>query len=67
MTFYERFEQLVAIILSFAIAVAVVALWELLTRIGGLLIAGTLDPLDHRGENGATHCHARPGAQVYYY
>ena len=50
MTFYERFEQVVAIILSFAIAVVViVALWELVARIGGLLIAGTLDPLDHRG------------------
>ncbi len=50
MTFYERFEQVVAIILSFAIAVVVVvALWELLVRIGGLLIAGALDPLDHRG------------------
>jgi len=50
MTFYERFEQVVAIILGFAIAVVVmVALWELLARISSLLIAGTLDPLDHRG------------------
>ncbi len=49
MTFYERFEQTVAIILSFAIAVVVVvALWELLLRIGILLLSGSLDPLDHR-------------------
>jgi len=48
MTFYERFEQVIAIILGFAIAVVVVvALWELMTRIGSLLLAGTLDPLDH--------------------
>ncbi|HFE31696.1 MAG TPA: diguanylate cyclase [Gammaproteobacteria bacterium] len=50
MTFYERFEQVVAIILSFAIAIVVaVALWELVAHIGELLLSGTLDPLDHEG------------------
>ncbi len=50
MTFYERFEQVVAIILSFAIAVVViVALWELVSHIVSLLLAGTLDPLEHSG------------------
>ncbi len=50
MTFYERFEQVIAIILSFVIAIVVaVALWELVAHIGELLLSGTLDPLNHEG------------------
>ena len=50
MNFYQRFEQVVAIILSFAIAIVVVAaLWELLAYLGKMLLSGTLDPLDHEG------------------
>jgi len=50
LTFYERFEQLVAIILSFVIAiVVVVALWELVAHVAELLLSGTLDPLNHEG------------------
>ncbi len=48
MTFYEKFEQVVAIILSFAIAVVIViALFELLVKITELLFTKGLDPLDH--------------------
>ncbi len=50
MTFYEHFEQVIAIILSFVIAIVVaVALWELVAHIGKLLLSGTLDPLNHEG------------------
>ncbi|MCF6338065.1 MAG: hypothetical protein L3J84_08950 [Gammaproteobacteria bacterium] len=47
MTFYNRFEQVIAITPGIAIAVVViVSLWELMTRIGSLLAVRTLDPLD---------------------
>ena len=50
MTFYERFEQMIAIVLSFVIAIVVlVALWELVAHVGELLQSGTLDPLNHEG------------------
>ncbi|HHH48929.1 MAG TPA: diguanylate cyclase [Gammaproteobacteria bacterium] len=50
MTFYERFEQVIAIILSFVIAIVVLAaLWELVAHVGELLLSGTLDPLNHEG------------------
>ena len=48
MTLYERFEQIVAIVLSFIIAVVVaIALFQLLRRVLPLLLGGALDLLDH--------------------
>ena len=48
MTVYERFEQIVAIVLSFTIAVVVlIALVQLLRRLLPLVLGGVLDPLDH--------------------
>ncbi len=48
MNAYERFEQLVAIVLSFVIAaVVVIALFQLVLRVVPTLLAGTLDILDH--------------------
>lgn len=48
MTLYERFEHGVALVLSGIIAVViVVALWQLLWRVGVMLSDGVLDPLDH--------------------
>jgi uncharacterized membrane protein (DUF373 family) len=48
MSLYERFEQVVAIILSLLIAMVIVlALVQLLLRIVPLLLTGALDPLDH--------------------
>ncbi len=49
MTAYERFEQIVAFVLSLLIAVVIViALIQLLMKIMPLLLGGALDPLDHR-------------------
>jgi uncharacterized membrane protein (DUF373 family) len=48
MSFYERFEQVVAIVLSFVIAVIIaLALVQLVARIVLLLLSGTIDPLEH--------------------
>jgi uncharacterized membrane protein (DUF373 family) len=48
MTFYERFEQIVSLVLSLIIAVVIViALAQLIMRLLPLLIAGALDPQDH--------------------
>jgi uncharacterized membrane protein (DUF373 family) len=48
MTAYERFEQLVAFVLSLLIALVVaIALIQLLMRVTPLLLGGALDPLDH--------------------
>jgi uncharacterized membrane protein (DUF373 family) len=48
MTLYERFEQVVAIILSLVIAVVIaLAVVQLLLRVGPLLITGAIDPLEH--------------------
>jgi hypothetical protein len=48
MTAYERFEQIVAFVLSLVIAVViVVALLQLILEVLPLLIGGALDPLDH--------------------
>jgi uncharacterized membrane protein (DUF373 family) len=48
MTAYERFEQIVALLLSLIIAMVVaIALFQLLKRIFPLLLGGALDPLDH--------------------
>ncbi len=49
MTFAERFEHVVALILSFVIGVIVlVALWRLIHQVFTLLVLGVLDPLDHK-------------------
>lgn len=48
MSLYERFEQVVAIVLSLVIAVVIaLALVQLLIRIVPLLVSGAMDPLDH--------------------
>ena len=48
MSLYERFEQVVAIVLSLVIAVVIaLALVQLVVRILPLLVSGTIDPLDH--------------------
>jgi uncharacterized membrane protein (DUF373 family) len=48
MTVYERFEQIVAILLSFMIAVVVIiALFQLFHRLLPLVLGGALDLLDH--------------------
>jgi uncharacterized membrane protein (DUF373 family) len=48
MTAYERFEQIVALVLSLIIAVVVViALYQLIKRLLPLVLGGALDPLDH--------------------
>ncbi|HEC16883.1 MAG TPA: diguanylate cyclase [Sedimenticola sp.] len=49
MTFYERFEHVIALLLGGVISVIVViALWRLVREVFSLLILGALDPLDHR-------------------
>ena len=46
---YERFEQVVSLILSGVISIViVVALFELIAKVWHLLIGGALDPLDHQ-------------------
>ena len=46
MSAYERFEQIVAIVLSFVISVVIaLALVQLVVRIVPLLLSGAIDPL----------------------
>ena len=48
MSLYDRFEELVAIILSFVIAVVIaLALVQLVIRLVMLLLSGAIDPLEH--------------------
>ena len=48
MSLYDRFEQIVAIVLSLVIAVVIaLALVQLVLRIVPLLLSGAVDPLDH--------------------
>lgn len=48
MTVYERFEHVVAVVLSLVIAMVIgLAMVQLLVRIVPLLLTGALDPLDH--------------------
>jgi uncharacterized membrane protein (DUF373 family) len=48
MSFYERFEHVVALLLTVLIAVVIViALWRLINAVWFLLIIQALDPLDH--------------------
>lgn len=48
MSVYERFEQVVAIVLSLVIsAVIALALMQLLIRVVPLLLSGAIDPLEH--------------------
>jgi uncharacterized membrane protein (DUF373 family) len=49
LSLYERFKQVVAIVLSLVIALVIaLALVQLLIRIAPLLISGAIDPLDHQ-------------------
>ncbi|MCP3865070.1 MAG: phosphate-starvation-inducible PsiE family protein [Aestuariibacter sp.] len=49
MSFYERFEQVVALVLSFLIAIIIViALLRLTIQVLLLIVNGTLDPLDFK-------------------
>ncbi len=49
MTIYEKFEQIIALILSFLIAVViVVSVFQLISQILPLLFGGALDILDHK-------------------
>lgn len=46
---YERFEQVVAIVLSLVISVVIViAMIELIARVWHMLLVGALNPLDHQ-------------------
>lgn len=48
MTLYEKFEQVVVIVLSAIIAaVVVISMWNLLREVLTGLVMGALDPLDH--------------------
>jgi uncharacterized membrane protein (DUF373 family) len=48
LTFYERFEQIIAHILSIVISVIiVVSLWQLIRAVIALLLSEALNPLDH--------------------
>jgi uncharacterized membrane protein (DUF373 family) len=48
LTFYERFEQLVAHVLSFVISIIIlVSLWQLIHAVISLLVSDALNPLDH--------------------
>jgi uncharacterized membrane protein (DUF373 family) len=48
LTFYERFEQVVAHVLSLVISVIIlVSLWQLIQAVTVLLVSDALDPLDH--------------------
>jgi uncharacterized membrane protein (DUF373 family) len=49
MTFYERFEHLVALVLSTVISVIIlIALWRLVSQVFSLLVLGALDPLNQQ-------------------
>ncbi len=49
MSFYERFEHAVALVLSAVISVIIlIALWHLIREVFSMLVLGVLDPLDHR-------------------
>src|SRR6478672_10377407 len=47
-TLYQRFEQVVVLVLSLIIALVIaIALLQLVTRLIPLMLGGALDPLDH--------------------
>jgi uncharacterized membrane protein (DUF373 family) len=49
LTYYQRFESLVALILTLVIGVIIaVALFRLIVEVGSGLVYGALDPLDHQ-------------------
>lgn len=49
MTFYERFEQIVLMILSFIISLVILfALLQLMVNIYSILMAGVLNPMDYK-------------------
>ncbi len=48
MSLYERFEHLVALVLSVIISVIIlIALWQLISNVFTMLVLGVLDPLKH--------------------
>ena len=48
LNFYERFEQVVAHVLSVAISLVIlVSLWQLIRAVVTLLVSDALNPLDH--------------------
>lgn len=48
MTFYDRFELVVAVVLSLIVTLIIsLALMQLIVRVVPLLVTGSLDPLDH--------------------
>ena len=50
MSFYERFEQVVALVLSAVIAVIImVSLFQLISIVFTLLVLDAFNPLDHKG------------------
>lgn len=49
MSLYERFEQVIALILSIVISgVILIALWRLVNEVFGMMLNGAFNPLDHR-------------------
>lgn len=49
MNLYERFEQIVALVLSIVISgVIVIALWRLVYEVYAMMLDGAFNPLDHR-------------------
>jgi uncharacterized membrane protein (DUF373 family) len=49
LTFYQRFESVVALALTFVITLVIlVALYRLIVEVVGALLIGVLDPLDHK-------------------
>lgn len=49
MNLYERFEQVVALLLSIVISTVIaIALWRLINEVFSMLMTGALNPLDHR-------------------
>lgn len=49
MNLYERFEQIIALILSAVISITIlIALWRLIVEVNDMLLIGAFNPLDHK-------------------
>lgn len=49
MNLYERFEQMVALVLSAVISITIlIALWRLMVEVYSMLVLGAFNPLDHK-------------------
>jgi len=49
LTLYQRFEQVIALLLTWLIAIVImVATWGLVREVLALIIQRAIDPLDHR-------------------